>query len=117
MTHANVESGVGNATLAQFRILGGTLGIAVTTCAATPLITSQLLSILPIDVVTALLDRTDGINSLPNEAHDKVRSAFAQGYNLQMQILIGVAAAHLPAILMMWSRKRIVIGQKATEET
>jgi hypothetical protein len=77
---------------------------------ATPFVHAGLTRILPTDVVTALLDRTGAIYKLPSATQDSVRLVFADGYNLQMKILIGVAAVHIPAILMMWSKKTVVVG-------
>jgi hypothetical protein len=115
-------TGVGNATLAQFRILGGTFAISIATAAATPFISSRLLHHLSPTTVQTLLDRTEGIVRLPEELQGVVRHIFADGYNLQMRILIGIAAAHVPATLLMWTRKGILIsrtgaGEVSTAET
>lgn len=112
--HTHLLSGVGNATMAQFRILGGAFAISIATVAATPFIETRLLKSFPSNVVEEVLDRTGGISRLPMESQDVVRGIFADGYNLQMRILIGIAAAHIPATLLMWTKKPIIISKKGS---
>ncbi|KAF2791393.1 major facilitator superfamily MFS-1 [Melanomma pulvis-pyrius CBS 109.77] len=113
----NRDLGVGNATMAQFRILGGTIGISITTAAFAPFVKNQLLDGLSASVVHALLDRTGAIGRLPEATQSIVRHAFADGYNLQMKILIGIAAAHIPATLLMWRKRPIIISMKGAERS
>ncbi|PVH93387.1 MFS general substrate transporter [Periconia macrospinosa] len=104
--------GVANATIAQFRILGGVIGIAVTTTASTPLIRARMLKFLSTSQVLLLLDRTTAIWGLPSAVQDLVRHAFADGFNLQMRILIGIAAGHIVATALMWTKIPIRISRK-----
>lgn len=103
---------VGNATVAQFRVLGGALGIAIVTSAANRYVAAQLRSYFPDRIATDLLDRTDIIDKLSVDEQHIVRPIFAMGYNLQMKILIGVAAAHLVGILLLWKKSPIRVGHK-----
>jgi hypothetical protein len=103
--------GVGNATLAQFRILGGTIGIAITTSAFTPLVRGRLLRFLSTNEVLMLLDRTSAIGSMSKMNQVLIRHAFADGFNLQMRILIGVAAGHILATALMWTRTPMRISR------
>lgn len=38
-----------------------------------------------------------------------IRSIFAEGYILQMRIVIGFGVAQLPASLLMWQKQQIVV--------
>jgi len=111
----NIKPAVSNATMAQFRILGGAIGISIATAASQPFVQNRLLRILPANAVLTILGRTGGIESLPEAMQNTVRSTFADGYNLQMKILIGIASAHAIPILLMWTRKPMVISRKAAQ--
>jgi hypothetical protein len=37
-----------------------------------------------------------------------IRTIFGQGYNVQMVIMIGFAAAQIPASLLMWTKKPLM---------
>jgi hypothetical protein len=108
----NGAPGVANATIAQFRILGGVIGIAVTTTASTPLIRERLLTFLPANQVHLLLDRTTAIWGLPPATQDLVRHVLADGFNLQMRILIGIAAGHMAATALMWTKTAMRISRE-----
>jgi hypothetical protein len=103
--------------MAQFRILGGTIGISIATSAFAPFVKNKLLHALPPSLVHELLDRTGRIDNLPAASQDAVRHAFADGYSLQMKILVGIAAAHIPATLLMWTKKPMIIRRKGLGQT
>ena len=93
----------------QFRTIGGTIGLATATGALNSYVKSHLAQILSSDQISALLRTTDAFAALPPELEDSVRKIFAHGYNLQLQIMIGFAAAQLPVSLLMWRKENIVV--------
>lgn len=89
--------------IAQFRILGGVVALAIVTCVSTPVIRSTLLSSLPQQQTSSILERLAIVRSLPKETQKVVRDSFARGFDLQMRIITGFAAAHIPAALLIIS--------------
>lgn len=90
-------------------MLGGILGLAIVTSVMNRWIRLPLLEILPSEQVKALLETTDALKSFPEATQLAVRELFGQGYNLQLKIMIGFAVAQIPATLMMWKKKPIMI--------
>lgn len=109
--NTNGLPGVGNATIAQFRILGGVIGIAITTEASSPLVKKRLLQFLPINEVLILLDRTSAIGGIPAATQTLIRHSFEAGFNLQTRILIGTAAGHIAATALLWTKTPMRISR------
>ncbi|KAL9115407.1 MAG: hypothetical protein Q9227_000728 [Pyrenula ochraceoflavens] len=101
---------VGTGAVTQFRILGGVIGLSIVTSVSTRVIRHDLLDFLPQPQADRLLDRTETIQYLHGAVRSAVRETFGRGYNLQMTILIGFAVAQIPATLLMWRRKQIVVS-------
>jgi hypothetical protein len=83
--------------------------LAIVTSVMNRWIRSELEKFLPIEQVALLLQTTDVISKLPEAAQSQVREVFGRGYNLQMKIMIGMAAAQLPSTLLMWTKKPIMV--------
>ncbi|KAF2184758.1 MFS general substrate transporter [Zopfia rhizophila CBS 207.26] len=101
---------VGTATISQFRILGGIIGIAIVTSVSTPYLRDHLQSILPQGLVQLLLSKTEAMGKLPSDVWEKVRAIFGEAYNLQMKVMIGFAVAQLPATALMWTNQVALPG-------
>ena len=93
----------------QFRTMGGAIGLAVVTTAMNTYIKSHLAERLSSAQIDALLQTTKAFATLTPETADIAKTVFAQGYNLQMRIMIGFSAAQLPVTFLMWQRKQIYI--------
>ena len=89
--------------------MGGAIGLAIVTSILNGFVSSKLLAFLPEDQVVALLQTSAVVNSLPPELQESVRAIFGKAYNIQMRILIGLAAAQLPSSALMWQKKQIVV--------
>ena len=83
--------------------------LAIVTSVMNRWVRSELENFLPIEQVELLLQTTDVISKLPEAAQSQVREVFGRGYNLQMKIMIGMAAAQLPSTLLMWTKKPIMV--------
>ena len=89
--------------------MGAAIGLAITTTVLNGYVRSRLLGFLSSDQVGALLATSASVSSFPLEVQEKIRNVFGQGYNIDMKILIGLAAAQLPASLVMWQKKPIMV--------
>ena len=108
-----LSEAVGTGAIAQFRFLGGLIGLAIITTLQNRSLTKKFLNILPPDQVKALLQSTDILGTFPDVTQMTIRSQFGEGYNLAMHILIGFAAAQVPATLLLWRKMPIVIPKHA----
>lgn len=95
-------------SVAQYRILGGCLGLAIVTTAFNSLVKGELDDILPASQVDDLLTSPASVSTFPGNLQGEIRSVFADGYNLQMKILAGLAAGQIPSGLLMWQKQQIV---------
>lgn len=93
--------------VAQFRILGGVIALSIVTCASTPLIREALLQTLSPEQTHAILEKLEIIHHLSEHIQVHVRESFHRGFDLQMEIIVGFAAAHIPATLMMMTKEPI----------
>ncbi|KAH8885981.1 MFS general substrate transporter [Thozetella sp. PMI_491] len=86
---------IGNGAINQFRILGGSLGLSIVTCATLPSLRADMLQVINPEQTALILDRTEEILTLPPNLEALVRQMFGRMYNTQMTILIGIAAAQV----------------------
>ena len=91
----------------QFRTMGGAIGLAIVTTVINGYIRNRLAGVLPPDQISALLQTTETLTALPPALAETVKSIFAKGYNLQLQVMIGFSAAQIPVTFLMWQRKQI----------
>ena len=105
----NTFLAVAMSAVVQFRTMGGAIGLAVVTTAMNTYIRKHLADYLSPTQISTLLETTEAFESLSPQVADTVKTIFAQGYNLQMRIMIGFSAAQLPATLLMWQKKQILV--------
>lgn len=98
---------VGTASMSQFRVLGGLIGIAVATSLSTPYIRTHLAETLSPQLALSVLESTETIFSLSQANREHVRVAFGEGLNLQIKLAIGFAAAQIPTTALMWTTQTV----------
>ena len=89
----------------QFRALGGVIGLAIATNALNNYVKSRLSDSLTGEQLANLLRSVESVRLLPADLQDIVRSTFAEGYDLQMRIMIGFGAAQILMLGTMWEKK------------
>ena len=89
--------------------MGGVIGIAIATTVQNGFVRSRLAQSLSKDQIDQLLQSAEAIALFPPETQVGIRSVFANGYNIQMRILAGLAAAQIPSTFLMWQKKQIVV--------
>lgn len=94
-------------SIAQFRVMGGVIGLAIVTTVFNGYVRSKLGQILSASQVNDLLKAANSISALSAEMQEIVRSILAEGYNIQMKILAGLAAAQIPSSFVMWQKQQI----------
>ena len=87
--------------VAQFRILGGVISLAIVTCGSIQVIRNSLLENITADQTHSILERLEIVRLLPENVQAHVRESFGRGFDLQMKVIITFAAAHIPSTLLM----------------
>ena len=95
--------------LIQFRTMGGAIGLAIVTTVMNNYVKSHLANYLSQDQIGNLLRTTEAFPTLPPDLADTVKRIFEDGYNLQMRVVVGFSAAQIPAALLMWQKKQVVV--------
>lgn len=109
-TSANIRgvSAVAMGSVAQYRILGSAIGLAIVNAAFNSLVKDRLEVFLPSTEVDDLLRAPEGISAYTDVIQGAIRDAFGNGYNLQLKILAGLASLQIPAAMMIWKKEQIV---------
>ena len=81
------------------------VGISIAAAISTPYIRTHLLEVLPAEKAMLLLEKTEIIRQLDPSTLQGVRTIFADGYSLQIKMLIGFSAAQLLTTALMWTNK------------
>lgn len=102
-------SAVALGTVAQFRVMGGAIGLAIVTAVFNSHVRSSLRAVLSAEQIAALLQSSSAVVDLPPNIQAHVRGIFAVGYNIQFKILAGFAAAQIPSSIFMWQKRQIVV--------
>ncbi|ORY12828.1 putative multidrug resistance protein fnx1 [Clohesyomyces aquaticus] len=92
----------------QFRLLGGAIAVAIVTAVMNNDVRRTLLPIIGPEDLAQILRTTETIEELKEPLRTIVRDVFLKGYNMQLRIIVGFAAAGIPATLLMWQQKEQV---------
>ncbi|KAM7185207.1 MFS general substrate transporter [Rhypophila sp. PSN 637] len=90
--------------ITQVRIMGSALGVSIVTTAMHTFLSGALGDVgLGSDVIDRVLDSAEEVGRLGSgELQTDVLRSFADGYNLQMRILAGLAAGQILGAALMW---------------
>ena len=102
---------MGTAAIAQFRLLGRVIGLAIVTSVLNRSIRPKLLQLLFLGQMDPLLESTNVLSTFLEAMQLVVRSTLAESYGLQMKVLIGFAMAQLSATLLMWNKKLTIVSK------
>ncbi|KAI0181194.1 putative multidrug resistance protein fnx1 [Hypoxylon sp. FL1284] len=98
---------VASAAGTQFRFLGSAFVVSIVTAVGNGWIGDQLASSLSPSQIEEVFRSTASIDNLPAQQESFVRSTFVRGFNLQMHIVLGFAAASVFSILLLWRRNQV----------
>ncbi|KAI0835899.1 putative multidrug resistance protein fnx1 [Hypoxylon sp. FL0890] len=88
----------------QFRMMGGTMVLAISTSVFNTYARPQLQSLLGVSDTDTLIQF---LPTLPQQLQDQVRYVLAEGYNRQVLVLCVSAALQVPASVMMWKKEQL----------
>ncbi|KAF2690332.1 putative multidrug resistance protein fnx1 [Lentithecium fluviatile CBS 122367] len=113
MTNAIVEKrdlATSTAAIVQMRMLGGALVLALVTAVMNSNLKDTLVEVLSGEQLGQVFRTTEAIAGLVEPVKTAVQETFLKGYNMQLRILLGFAAAQLPFTLLMWEREPVKIA-------
>lgn len=96
----------------QLRFLGGALGLAIASNILNGRLAHHLQGILARHKLHLFLENVESIKSLPIYLQDEVKNVFAGSYSTQLRVMIGFAAAQLPAVLLLIRPGRQLAARK-----
>lgn len=94
--------------IAQFRVMGGSIGLAIITAIHNSYLRSHLTRFLGHDGTEAVLRSTGVITTLPSRTQELIRGIYADSHALQMNVLAGLAGGQVLTAMAMWQRNPIV---------
>ncbi|CAJ2514279.1 Uu.00g023980.m01.CDS01 [Anthostomella pinea] len=103
VTRSDMAVAMGAVT--QVRVLGGTLGLAISSTVLNNHLSSNLPLLLPPEDIKQISDSVQFINTLPETTRDAVRRVFADGYNAQLRVMTYFSAAVWICALLLWENR------------
>ncbi len=88
----------------QVRVLGGTIGLAISSVVLNSFVEKGLKARLSAEQIAAISQSLSGIEDLDASMQAFVRTTFAAGYNRQTMVITGFSAAVLVSCCLMWER-------------
>ena len=85
----------------QIRFLGGALGLAIASHILNGRLAHHLQGILSKHELHVFLENVERMKNFTPHLKDEVHRVFAESFTTQMRVMIGFAAAQLPAILLL----------------
>ncbi|KAJ6135616.1 hypothetical protein N7512_000776 [Penicillium capsulatum] len=92
---------IATGTIVQFRFLGGAIGLAIASNILNGRLSHHLQDVLASHDLHIFLENVKSIKYLKPHLQDEVKSVFADSYTTQLRVMIGFAAAQLPAVLLL----------------
>ncbi|EPS30513.1 hypothetical protein POX_b02482 [Penicillium oxalicum] len=95
---------IATGAVVQFRFLGGAIGLAIASNILNGHLSSHLQGVFKPHDLHILLENVDMIKALGPALQKEVRDVIAASYMTQLRVMIGFAAAQLPAVLFLLRR-------------
>lgn len=89
----------------QFRVLGGTIGLAISTVVLNSFVKNALKTQLSDEEISGISQSLSEIGKLSAEQQLFVRRTFAEGYQRQTRVMLAFSAVTLVSCFMMVERK------------
>ncbi|KAJ5082628.1 hypothetical protein N7532_011671 [Penicillium argentinense] len=96
----------------QVRLLGGAIGLAIASNILNGRLAHHLRGILTPHELHLFLENVESIKAVSSHLQDEVKDVFAASYSTQLRVMIGFAAAQLPAVLLLIKSGRQLAARK-----
>lgn len=96
-------------SVTQFRLMGGAITLSIINTVRNAYLKSHLKHVLDAAQIKALLDFSHVSGTLSPEIQHTVGVRLAESYNVQTQILAGMAGVQLLACLLIWQKRQIKV--------
>ncbi|KAI0156816.1 drug resistance transporter [Xylariaceae sp. FL1272] len=100
---------VATAAGTQFRFLGSSVVISISTAVGNSIVKGRLSGVLTNEQIQGIFVSSANINLLPPEQQKTVRRQFVDSFNVEFRIVLGFAVASLLTIALLWKKKQILI--------
>ena len=100
--------------ITQIRVLGGTIGLAISTTVLNSFVRNGLEGMmLSVEQIEGINTDLSYIKQLTETQQVAVRTVFANGYNKQTKVLLGFCGLMFLSSLLMWERnpRRVVVEE------
>ncbi|KAL4922920.1 MFS general substrate transporter [Aspergillus aurantiobrunneus] len=91
-------------SVTQLRVLGGAIGVSIATSLLKNTVQSRLANGGPSEVLEDIMQDVSSVDRLPPSMQTLVRAAFADRYEQQLAMVLGLCAAQVLALGLMWER-------------
>lgn len=108
---------IATGTVVQFRFLGGAIGLAIASNILNGRLAHHLKGVLTRHELHLFLENVTSIDYLSPHLQDEVRQVFADSYSTQLKVMIGFAAAQLPAVLLLFKAKKQLAANKVSSSS
>lgn len=103
---------IATGTVVQFRFLGGAIGLAIASNILNGHLTHRLQGVMTSHELHLFLENVRSIKSLPPLLQEEVKDVLAGSFNTQLIVMVGFAAAQLPATLLLLKAGRQLAANK-----
>jgi len=105
---------IATGAVVQFRFLGGALGLAIASNILNGHLAHHLRGVLGPRQLHILLENAKEIDYLSPHLAEEVKSIFADSFTTQLRVMIGFAAASVPAaLLLLKSGRQLAVGKNS----
>ena len=105
-------SAISSGALLQFRVFGGTLGLAIASSVMNSHLTSNLSTSIGAQRLSELLQSITAIKGFPGNTQEQVLEAFASGYVLQLKIIAGFAFVQVFVVGLLLRKQQISVVEQ-----
>ncbi|KAI1087573.1 drug resistance transporter EmrB/QacA subfamily [Rostrohypoxylon terebratum] len=99
------DMAVAMGAVTQIRVLGGTIGLAISSTILNNRLSAHLPTLLSPGDIQQISDSVQYINTLPDATRDAVRRVFADGYSSQLRVMMYFSAAVWIFAATLWERE------------
>ncbi|RYP71921.1 hypothetical protein DL771_004524 [Monosporascus sp. 5C6A] len=99
------DMGVAMGAITQIRVLGGTIGLAISATVLNNHVKPRLATLLTPEQLREISESVGYINTLPDLTRDAARQIFADGYNAQMRAMLYFNVVIFISAVILWERK------------